>query len=191
MRWFRGRKIHFALIHVMVNWSPWKCVHGMTFVLSCAKFCSDMTPNNGVIVKQLFHRIWITMVKSVVKWATGYARVIIFRKTPHVKVIPQSYFAELGGQPQRTNHKTGICHEVNVLSQETNWVERVTPWDKVFMHVSKCCKSREGCHQLSLCNSSAEKSVCEMWNQNVDFMLTGDCGWSSSHMWGLRLFLSL
>ena len=39
--------------------------------MTCAKFCSDIMPYNGVILKLIFHQILITMEKSFVKWAPG------------------------------------------------------------------------------------------------------------------------
>ena len=43
----------------------------MTAMLSChvQKFCSDMIPYNWVILKPIFHRTWIMMEKSFMKWA--------------------------------------------------------------------------------------------------------------------------
>ena len=38
-------------------------------VMACAKFCSDMTPCNGVTLKQIFHQIWIEKKKKVMKWS--------------------------------------------------------------------------------------------------------------------------
>ena len=45
--------------------------HDSCAVVPCAKFCSDMTSYNGVILKPICHRIWITMEKSFMKWAPG------------------------------------------------------------------------------------------------------------------------
>ena len=33
------------------------------------KFCSDMIPYNGITLKPIWHRIWITIAKSCAKWA--------------------------------------------------------------------------------------------------------------------------
>ena len=49
----------------------WHFAHGTTAVLfvACAKFCSEMMAFNGVTPKPIWHRIWVTMEKSFVKWA--------------------------------------------------------------------------------------------------------------------------
>ena len=36
---------------------------------ACVKYHSDMIPYNGVTLKPIFHGMWITMEKSIVKWA--------------------------------------------------------------------------------------------------------------------------
>ena len=41
--------------------------HDSCTVVACAKFCSNIAPYNGVTLKSIFHRIWITW-KSFVKW---------------------------------------------------------------------------------------------------------------------------
>ena len=43
--------------------------HESYAVVARAKFCSDMITYNWVILKPIFHRIWITMKNSFVKWA--------------------------------------------------------------------------------------------------------------------------
>ena len=35
------------------------------------KLCSDMAAYNGAILRPFFHRIWITMKKSFMKWSPG------------------------------------------------------------------------------------------------------------------------
>ena len=40
-------------------------------ITTCAILCSDMTPCNGVTVKDIFHLRWINMGKSFVKRAPG------------------------------------------------------------------------------------------------------------------------
>ena len=42
--------------------------HDNCDVEACVKYCSDMTPNNAVTLKPIFHRILITIQKSFVKW---------------------------------------------------------------------------------------------------------------------------
>ena len=34
-------------------------------------FCKDMIPYNGVTLKPIFHRVWIVLEESSVKWAPG------------------------------------------------------------------------------------------------------------------------
>ena len=46
--------------------------HDSRAVAACAKCCSDIVSYNGVTLKSIFHRIWIMMEKSFVKWAPGY-----------------------------------------------------------------------------------------------------------------------
>ena len=63
IRW----KIHSAFIHVAVQWSLWNLARANSCaVVECANIYS-----NGVTQKSIFHRIWITMKKSFVKWVPG------------------------------------------------------------------------------------------------------------------------
>ena len=41
-------------------------------VVACAKFCCDMINCNWIRAKWIFHRIWIVMEKSLVKWVPGF-----------------------------------------------------------------------------------------------------------------------
>ena len=43
--------------------------HDSGAVVACAKFCSKMMAFHGVTPKPIWHRIWVTMEKSFVKWA--------------------------------------------------------------------------------------------------------------------------
>ena len=45
--------------------------HDSCAIMACARFYSDMILHNGVTLKTVFHRIWISMEKSFVKWAPG------------------------------------------------------------------------------------------------------------------------
>ena len=45
--------------------------HDSWAVVACAKFCCDMVISNWIRAKWNFHRIWIVMEKSLVKWAPG------------------------------------------------------------------------------------------------------------------------
>ena len=42
--------------------------HDSWTVVACAKFCRDMIISNWIRAKWNFHRIWIVMEKSLVKW---------------------------------------------------------------------------------------------------------------------------
>ena len=42
--------------------------HDSWAVVACAKFCCDMITSNWITAKWNFHRIWIVMEKSLVKW---------------------------------------------------------------------------------------------------------------------------
>ena len=44
--------------------------HNSCAVMACAKFCSDMISYNGGTLKPIFHRIWITIEKLFMKWAS-------------------------------------------------------------------------------------------------------------------------
>ena len=47
------------------------CVwHDSCTVMKCAKFDSDMIPDNGLALKPIFYKIWITMEKLFMKWST-------------------------------------------------------------------------------------------------------------------------
>ena len=46
--------------------------HDSWAVVACAKFCCDMVISNWIRAKWNFHRIWIVMEKSLVKWAPGH-----------------------------------------------------------------------------------------------------------------------
>ena len=69
IRW----KSYSALIDVEMKRSLWHFSCGTTAVLSlaCAKFCSDMMHYSEVTLTSIFHRIWIRIEKSFVKWAPG------------------------------------------------------------------------------------------------------------------------
>ena len=43
--------------------------HDSWAVVACAKFCCEMVISNWIRAKWNFHRIWIVMEKSLVKWA--------------------------------------------------------------------------------------------------------------------------
>ena len=45
--------------------------HDSWAVVACAKFCRDMISSNWIKAKWNFHRIWIVMEKSLVKWVPG------------------------------------------------------------------------------------------------------------------------
>ena len=66
IRW----KFNYVLIQIVVKWSLWNFAHDTTSVLSWHGqfFFSDMITYDVVILKPIFHRIWITK-KSFVKWA--------------------------------------------------------------------------------------------------------------------------
>ena len=68
---------HFlsALIPSCIKGIAMKCCtcHDSCTFVACATFCSDMIPYNWVTLKQLFHRIWIMIEKSFVKWAQVYS----------------------------------------------------------------------------------------------------------------------
>ena len=56
IRWF-----HSALTQCCAKVIAMKlCTWHDRYVVACAKFCSDMTPCDGVILKQIFHRNWIS-----------------------------------------------------------------------------------------------------------------------------------
>ena len=68
-------KFHFAPIQILIKWSLQYLAHGTTARLSCvacAKFCCDMVISYWIRAKWNFHRIWIVMEKSLVKWAKVY-----------------------------------------------------------------------------------------------------------------------
>ena len=47
--------------------------HDSCTVISCAKFCRDFIPYNGVTSKLIFHGIWVNdEKKSFMKWAPGF-----------------------------------------------------------------------------------------------------------------------
>ena len=48
--------------------------HDSWAVVACAKFCRDMITSNWIKAKWNFHRIWIVMEKSLVKWVPGALR---------------------------------------------------------------------------------------------------------------------
>ena len=43
--------------------------HDSCAVMACAKLCGDMKAWNGIMLKQIFHWIWITVERVSVKWA--------------------------------------------------------------------------------------------------------------------------
>ena len=45
--------------------------HDSWAVVACAKFCRDIIISNWIRAKWNFHRIWIVMEKSLVKWVPG------------------------------------------------------------------------------------------------------------------------
>ena len=54
--------------------------HDSWAVVACAKFCRDMITSNWITAKWNFHRIWIVMEKSLVKWVpASYFFGIVFK----------------------------------------------------------------------------------------------------------------
>ena len=52
--------------------------HNSSAVVAYAKFCSDMLLYKGVTLKPLFHRIWIMMEQSFMKWPPDHpSRVVL------------------------------------------------------------------------------------------------------------------
>ena len=64
-------KFHFAPIQILIKWSLQYLAHGTTAGLSwhVPNFFCDMVISNWIRAKWNFHRIWIVMEKSLVKWA--------------------------------------------------------------------------------------------------------------------------
>ena len=50
---------------IAIRFGTW---HNSCVVVACAKFCSIMTPNNGVTVIKIFNQILIMMERSFVTW---------------------------------------------------------------------------------------------------------------------------
>ena len=50
---------------IATNFCTW---HDSYAVVSCAKFCCNHLIKNGMRTKWNYHRIWIVMQKSIVKW---------------------------------------------------------------------------------------------------------------------------
>ena len=76
--WFYHRNSN--VMEISLCFHPWCSIvitmkfctwHNNYVVMVCAKFCSDIVPCNDVTIKPIFHRIWITMEKSSLKWAPG------------------------------------------------------------------------------------------------------------------------
>ena len=45
--------------------------HSSCVAMACAKFCCDIIAGNWITAKWNFHRIWIMMENSLVKWVPG------------------------------------------------------------------------------------------------------------------------
>ena len=51
--------------------------HNNCAFVACGKFCSNTIPYNEVTLKPIFHRIWITLEKSFMKWVPDWCYIII------------------------------------------------------------------------------------------------------------------
>ena len=72
IRW----KIHSAPIQVVIKWLLRNFAHGTAAVLSWHAQNFVAISHNGVMLKPNFHRIWITIEKSFVKWALDFMEAI-------------------------------------------------------------------------------------------------------------------
>ena len=97
--------------------------HNSCAVMTYAKFCGDMIPYNGVVLKPIFHRIWITLEKSLVKWALDlcsnlgimvlYLTKNLFKQKFLMTVNLQTTFSS--SVPYFDSDFTGLC------SQGSSW----------------------------------------------------------------------
>ena len=65
-----GRKFLHTFIQILMNWLlPNFCAwHDSTAVVPYSKICSDIIGMNGIIVKQVFHRLWVMIERC---WWSG------------------------------------------------------------------------------------------------------------------------
>ena len=86
--------------------------HDSWAVVACAKFCRDMITSNWIKAKWNFHRIWIVMEKSLVKWVPGPQRISTLINNYYKKAVgPADFFLQ----------KPMISHVNSFISSIYNW----------------------------------------------------------------------
>ena len=107
-------------------------------VVPCAEFCSDMIPCNGVTLKPVFHKIWITMKISFMKWALGCSGLVpnmLHSENTHhydqIDIIAWKHFCywPFAAFPSQRACNTQLwCFFVECLNKQSScqWLE--LPW---------------------------------------------------------------
>ena len=90
--------------------------HDSWAVMACAKFCCDMITSNWIRAKCNFHRIWIVMEKSLVKWVPGTH--VSNALCAHDWNIVQIIYAFMSMLMIKSDHIFGTCRD---MCQIVNW----------------------------------------------------------------------
>ena len=104
--------INYALIYFWWSISLQNFAHCMTTVLSWhiqKKNCSDMLPYNGVMLKPMFHQIWIMMEKSFVKWARGHKMCACVCVCVRMYVSGGGVYLYISRHPKKVNISNLVC----------------------------------------------------------------------------------
>ena len=90
-------------------------------VVACAKFCSNMIPDNGVTLKSNFHLIRITIKASFVRWTTGsglfhYSDVIMgvtVSQTTGISIICSTVCSGAGQRKNQSSTSLAFVREIH------------------------------------------------------------------------------
>ena len=105
--------------------------HDSWAVVACAKFCCDVVISNWIRAKWNFHRIWIVMEKSLVKWAPGTQYIKCLRKIltlfPTIISTSSCAFFWHSGWSARQYRRKDI--PLDVVSKPAK--NRMKPWARI------------------------------------------------------------
>ena len=112
--------------------------HDSWAVVVCAKFCRDMITSNWIKAKWNFHRIWIVMEKSLVKWVPDQRWSKLFTFWAAVDILNGHYNNIAWGSwhikspvirrfVQQLVQSNNRCHIIVIPSEGNHWWPVDTP----------------------------------------------------------------
>ena len=124
--------------------------HDSCPVVPCAKFWSNTIPYNGVTPSPIFHKIWITMEKTFVKWAL-VPKGLIDKKSALIQVMA---WHQTGNKPL-PEPSSMTPHDIT----RPKWVNSLAP--------DRCIKLQE---YLSFNENLCQQSLCIFYEIALGWM---------------------